>query len=129
MSGPVKLPRRNKDSCSEAEKQAAHWLTEQGLIVVARNFRCRQGEIDLIMQDGDTLVFTEVRWRSNPSHGGALASVDHHKQRRLILAARHYLGRHPQYHDRPCRFDVVGMEPDNNNTVRYQWIQNAFYSE
>ncbi|WP_369799176.1 YraN family protein, partial [Alcanivorax sp. HI0003] len=54
MAGPVKLPRSNKDSGSEAEKQAAHWLTEQGLIVVARNFRCRQGEIDLIMQDGDT---------------------------------------------------------------------------
>lgn len=125
----MKLPRRNKDSGGEAEKQAAHWLTQQGLTVVARNFRCRQGEIDLIMQDGDTLVFTEVRWRSYRSHGGALASVDHHKQRRLILAARHYLARHPQYHDRPCRFDVLGMEPDNNDTVRYQWIQNAFYSE
>ena len=72
----MKLPRSNKNSGGEAEKQAAHWLTQQGLEVVARNFRCRQGEIDLIMQDGNTLVFTEVRWRSYRSHGGALASVD-----------------------------------------------------
>ena len=129
MSALVRLRRNNKNSGGAAEKQAAHWLTQQGLALIDRNFRCRQGEIDLIMEDGDTVVFTEVRWRSHNHYGGALASVDHHKQRRLILAAQHFLARHPQHHDRPCRFDVLGMEPDDDGSVRYQWIQNAFYSE
>ena len=123
------LLRSKKDTGRDAEKRAAKWLAEQGLTVVERNFHCRQGEIDLILLDQDTLVFTEVRWRKHQSHGGALASVDQHKQRRLINAAQHFLARHPEHHHRPCRFDVLGMEPDSQQTVLYQWIQNAFYSE
>ena len=84
---------------------------------------------DLILLDQETLVFTEVRWRKHQSYGGALASVDQHKQRRLINAAQHFLARHPEHHHRPCRFDVLGMEPDSQQAVLYQWIQNAFYSE
>lgn len=127
---PLLRSKKSKnDTGRDAEKLAAKWLVDQGLTVMERNFHCRQGEIDLILLDQDTLVFTEVRWRKHQSHGGALASVDHHKQRRLINAAQHFLARHPEHHHRPCRFDVLGMEPDNQQTVLYQWIQNAFYSE
>tara|TARA_B100000446_G_scaffold187163_2_gene215466 strand:- start:2523 stop:2900 length:378 start_codon:yes stop_codon:yes gene_type:complete len=125
----VPLLRRKSDRGQQAENAAAQWLQQQGLSLLQRNYRCRQGEIDLIMQDNDDLVFVEVRWRKHHSHGGALASVDYHKQKRLILAARHFLGSHPAHHHRACRFDVLGMEPDNNDSVCYQWIQNAFYSE
>ncbi len=120
---------RRKARGDQAEAAAEQWLVRKGLALVTRNYRCRQGEIDLVMQDQDTLVFVEVRWRQNRSHGGALASVDHHKQHRLIQAARHFLAKHPAHQQRPCRFDVIGMEPDNNGSVSYQWIQNAFYSE
>ena len=86
------LLRRKSDRGQQAENAAAQWLQQQGLSLLQRNYRCRQGEIDLIMQDNDDLVFVEVRWRKHHSHGGALASVDYHKQKRLILAARHFLG-------------------------------------
>ena len=122
------LPRR-KARGDQAEAAAEQWLGRKGLNLVVRNYRCRQGEIDLVMLDQDCLVFIEVRWRQHQSHGGALASVDHHKQQRLIQAARHFLASHPAHQQRPCRFDVIGMEPDNGDSVSYQWIQNAFYSE
>ena len=96
---------------------------------VIANYQCRLGEVDLIMDDGDTLVFVEVRWRAYSRYGGALASVDWRKQRRLILAARHYLGRYPDQAQRPCRFDVLGLEPDEDGEVRYHWVQNAFYGD
>lgn len=123
------LPRRRQERGEQAEAAAEQWLGQRGLSLVTRNYRCRQGEIDLVMLDQDCLVFTEVRWRNQRGYGGALASVDHHKQRRLIQAARHFLAKHPAHQQRPCRFDVVGMEPDNNGSVSYEWIQNAFYSE
>lgn len=122
------LPRR-KSRGDQAEADAEQWLGKKGLRLVTRNYRCRQGEIDLVMLDQDCLTFIEVRWRQHQSHGGALASVDYHKQQRLIQAARHFLANHPAHQQRPCRFDVIGMEPDNNHSVSYQWIQNAFYSE
>lgn len=112
-----------------AEQWALRWLRERGLTPVVANYQCRLGEVDLIMDHGETLVFVEVRWRANTSHGGALASVDSRKQRRLILAARHYLGRYPHQANRPCRFDVLGLEPDDGGTVRYHWVQNAFYGD
>lgn len=104
----------------EAEQQAAAYLQSQGLQLLECNYHCRGGELDLILRDGDTLVFTEVRFRKQQHFGGALASVDHHKQQRLIRAAQHYLQTHKW--KGPCRFDVVGMSshkpPD--------WVRNAF---
>ena len=123
------LTRRRQTRGDQAEAAALQWREQQGLSLVTRNYRCRQGEIDLVMLDQDCLVFTEVRWRQQRSYGGALASVDHHKQRRLIQAARDYLARHPAHQQRPCRFDVIGMEPAIDGSVSYEWIQNAFYSE
>jgi putative endonuclease len=105
----------------DAETSAERWLLRAGLRLVTRNYRCRGGEIDLIMRDGRELVFVEVRLRRDPRFGGALASVDHHKQRRLALAAAHYLQRHPW--DGPCRFDVIGL---SELTGGPQWVKYAF---
>lgn len=109
-------------SGKEAERWACEFLQRQGLHLVTRNFRSRLGEIDLIMQDEDALVFVEVRQRSSPDFGGAAASVDSHKQKRLIRAAKHYLAK--LHRLPPCRFDVVLMDDDQGSHV--QWIRNAF---
>jgi putative endonuclease len=102
-----------------AEERAARFLERKGLRLVARNYRTRQGEIDLIVQEGSVLVFVEVRMRSANRFGDGAESVDWRKQRRLVAAARHYLmrlGREPA-----CRFDVVSLEGDEPT-----WIRGAF---
>ncbi|MEE4249943.1 MAG: YraN family protein [Alcanivoracaceae bacterium] len=113
----------------QTEQLAESWLNRQGLCTVARNWRCRMGEIDLIMLEEDVLVFVEVRFRSSTHHGGAAASVDLRKQRRLVAAARHYLRMRPEAAMRRCRFDVIAMQPDNGDEVRFDWIPGAFYAE
>jgi putative endonuclease len=102
-----------------AEEKAARFLAANGLAIVARNFRTRLGEIDLVARDGETLVFVEVRLRTNPHFGGAAGSVDRSKRSRLAAAAGQYLaslGAEP-----PCRFDVVTLDGDSA-----QWIRAAF---
>ncbi len=107
----------------QAEDRALGYLVAAGLSLVERNYRCRGGEIDLIMRDGGKLVFVEVRFRSDPRFGGALASVDLKKQGRLVHAAAHYLA--AKRVDRPTRFDVVGVSPDQGK-LAVQWIKDAF---
>lgn len=100
------------------EDAALACLQQRGLTLVERNFRCKGGEIDLIMQDGDALVFVEVRKRADRLHGGAAASITPAKQKRLIVAAQHYLQR---YRMPPaCRFDVVAIDGDKT-----EWLKNA----
>jgi putative endonuclease len=106
----------------QAERWAAEFLQQQGLTLLEQNFRSRFGEIDLIMQDEDTLVFVEVRQRSHTGFGGAVESVDAHKQKRLISAAKYYLAKLNR--EPPCRFDVVLMDDANGRNA--QWIRNAF---
>lgn len=101
-----------------AEELAARYLAARRLRIVARNFRVRGGEIDLICQEGATLVFVEVRLRSRADYGGAAASIDAAKQARLVLAARHWLAR---YGERPCRFDCMLLEG-----TRIEWLRDAF---
>lgn len=113
----------------QAEQQAARWLDQQGLRQVAANYHCRQGEIDLIMEDQDMLVFVEVRYRTSTGFGGALASVTAGKRQRITRAARHFLANRPEYSEHACRFDVLAMEPDDTGAVRYEWVSNAFYEE
>ena len=108
---------------AEAEDLAARFLARQGLVVMARNFRTRFGEIDLVARDGDTLVFVEVRARSWSAFGGAAASVDAGKQRRIIAAARHYLARLPA--EPACRFDVLTLQ---GTQAAPAWIRGAFES-
>jgi putative endonuclease len=105
-----------------AETRAANYLAGRGLRPVARNWRARGGEIDLIMRDGAVLVFVEVRARSGAAHGGAAASITATKRARLIHAARAYLatlGREPA-----CRFDVVLEQAGE-----LVWIKDAFQAE
>jgi putative endonuclease len=104
----------------EMERLAESFLTRQGLRCIARNHRCRYGEIDLILRDTATLVFVEVRFRRSTQYGSPADTVDQRKQRRLIAAASHYLQVHPSV--LPCRFDVVAISGQN----QIQWIQNAF---
>lgn len=101
-----------------AEDAALVHLRDAGLVLVQRNFRCRGGEIDLIMQEGKGLVFVEVRARSSISHGGALASITPAKQRRLLLAAHVFLQRYQQVP--ACRFDVVCIDDGH-----LQWLRDA----
>ena len=104
---------------AQAEQQAARYLQQQGLKPVAQNYRSRFGEIDLIMRDGATLVFVEVRLRRSANFGGAAASIDAHKQQRLIRTAQQYLA--GLAHIPPCRFDAVLMDASG-----VQWLKNAF---
>ncbi len=106
---------------SAAEERALRLLLAQGLTLVGRNFRCRVGEIDLIMRDGAALVFVEVRYRSDPRHGTAAETVSLAKQRRFAAAARRYLQQHPAAARAPCRFDVVAITGE-----RVDWLKGAF---
>jgi putative endonuclease len=103
-----------------AEDLAARFLEGHKLAVIARNHRCRGGEIDLICRDGRALVFVEVRLRRNGDFGGAAASVTPAKQRRIVLAARHYLAATGK-HGFDCRFDCVLLDGQ-----RIEWIKDAF---
>ena len=103
----------------EAEERAASFLVRQGLAIVARNYRTRMGEIDLVAREGATLVFVEVRRRESEHFGGAAGSVDWKKRRRLVAAARHFLARLGS--EPPCRFDVVALHQGE-----CAWLRAAF---
>jgi putative endonuclease len=104
-----------------AEELCADLLRRAGLRILARNWRCRLGEIDLVAEDAGTLVFAEVRLRRDPRYGGAAESVTAAKRARLLAAARLYLaGRGASQ----CRFDVLLL--DGLAPARVQWIRNAF---
>ncbi len=116
----------SKITGSEAERLACQWLRKQGLELITRNYRCRGGEIDIVMKEQNTLVFVEVRYRKHNYYGSPAETVDWRKQRKLAQAAEHYLqsqqaGRYPQ-----CRFDVIAAQAsDSNATLRFYWIKNA----
>lgn len=105
----------------EAEKLAATFLMNHGLKMVTQNYHCRFGEIDLIMSDANTLVFIEVRLRSNQRFGNAGASITTQKQQKLILTAQYYLQTHGE---RQCRFDVILMSKIDLQYI--EWLRNAF---
>lgn len=107
---------------AHAERKAADWLASRGLKLLERNVRSRFGEIDLIMEDGTTLVFVEVRYRARPDYGGAAASVTAVKRARLQRAIGVYLTRHPQAAARTLRADVVAISGSGD----IEWIPNAF---
>jgi len=117
----VKAASRHSDRGGRAEAIAVDYLARQGLVIVARNFRTRQGEIDIIAREGDTLVFVEVRMRSRADYGGAAGSVTSAKRERWIAASLAYLaqlGREP-----PCRFDVVLL--DGLDASRVIWERDV----
>jgi putative endonuclease len=107
------------------EQRACAALERAGLKLLARNYTTRHGELDLVMREGDTIVFVEVRYRKSASHGGAAASVTASKQAKLILAAQHWLAAHPQHARRACRFDVMSYDGPAD-AVRQEWLRGAF---
>jgi len=109
-------------SGAQAEQQAAQFLRQQGLLLLQQNYRCRYGEIDLVMRDGATLVFVEVRLRSSTDFGGAAASIDSTKQGRLLRTAQHYLS--TLRHMPPCRFDALLLHTTDGADI--EWVKNAF---
>ena len=120
---PVATDRRQRGAAVEAAARAH--LLDAGLRPVAANASYRLGELDLVMLDGDTLVFVEVRYRSDDRFGGGAVSVDWRKQHKLVRAAQLFLMRHRRYADAPCRFDVVDASGDPGAPV-LDWIRDAF---
>ncbi|HSG58175.1 MAG TPA: YraN family protein [Woeseiaceae bacterium] len=104
-----------------AEELACRYLVDQGLRPIERNFRCRLGEIDLVLLDSRCLVFAEVRYRHSDRFVAAGLTVDYHKQKKLIRTAALYLARRPRFANHTVRFDVVAIEGKNVN-----WIRDAF---
>ena len=126
FSKPPRTSGTTKQAGDAAEQTALRHLQQQGLCLLARNYRTPGrggGEIDLIMRAPDaTIVFVEVRSRASRQHGGAAASISYFKQRRIVFAARHYLAQLTRHAALPpCRFDVVLVEPEG-----LQWLQAAF---
>lgn len=105
----------------KAEALAAAYLARKGLTLLSTNYRCRMGEIDLVLRDRETIVFAEVRLRTGSRYGGAAESIDARKRARIIAAARHYLAGSPEP---ACRFDVVLL--DQLEPPRIEWIRDAF---
>lgn len=109
----------------DAEKLAATFLVNHGLKLVAQNYHCRYGEIDLIMRDANTLIFIEVRLRSNVRFGSAGASITLKKQQKLIATAQYYLQQLGESHKSlACRFDAILMNKTDLQNI--EWVRNAF---
>jgi putative endonuclease len=107
------------------ERAAQRELERNGLRLRAANVRYRGGELDLVMDDRDVLVFVEVRYRRGTGFGGGVSSVDTRKRIKLARAAGLYLSSQPWLATRPCRFDVVSVS-GNEAAPRFDWIRNAF---
>lgn len=118
----IRRPTFRQQRGAAGEAAALARLQQDGLQLVARNYRCRVGELDLVMQRGSLLAVVEVRRRGRSDYGGALGSVNGLKQARIINATRHFLLTHPRYAQHEVRFDVVGIESDG----RLEWVQAAF---
>ena len=116
------------DLGAAAETRAAGFLEAHGLVVLARNLRCKAGELDLVCLDGDVLVIVEVRHRTRTEFGGACASVSADKQRKVIRATRFFWQRQPAWRSRLLRFDVVALHgrPVAGATPQIEWIRDAF---
>lgn len=107
----------------DMENLACTYLKKAGLRLLLQNYRCKMGEIDLIMQDNQYLVFIEVRYRSQINYGSSLESIDYRKQTKLIRAAEYYLLTHKNLTGK-ARFDVVAIDKINN-TPNIHWLKNA----
>lgn len=110
---------------TEFERKAESYLVNCGLRTNCRNYKCRSGEIDIVMHDGDYIVFVEVRFRRNSDYGDPFETITLRKQKRIIRAANHFLAANPHLHDKPCRFDAVGVS-NSDGHIRYDWIKDAF---
>ena len=117
--------RERKEAGGDAEDAALQLLKRAGLQLVARNYRCKAGELDLVMLDAGVLALIEVRYRATNAFGGAAASVTWRKQRRIITAARHLLLTRADLRRYPARFDVVAISSGARGP-QMEWIKAAF---
>lgn len=117
------LPRKGET----AERLAETFLRQQSLKFITRNFNCRQGEVDLIFADGETIIFVEVRHRTVNHYGSALATVTAPKQRKIIKAATVFLLKNGWYEKKPIRFDVIAINGPLHAAPQIEWIKQAFY--
>jgi putative endonuclease len=99
---------------------------QAGLTLIARNFRCRVGELDLVLRDGSTVVVAEIRYRADNAFGTPAETVDGRKQWKLVTCAQRFLQQHPALAQAPLRFDVVAIEGHNG---RIEWIRDAFRAD
>ncbi|HXI78238.1 MAG TPA: YraN family protein [Steroidobacteraceae bacterium] len=109
-----------------SEQLAVEYLQTQGVLILARNLRCKAGELDLVALDGDVLAVIEVRQRGGTRFGGAPASVTRHKQRKIIRAAGYFLQRRMQWRSRLMRFDVFAVQGPPDGPHRMLWLKDAF---
>ncbi|AEF23539.1 UPF0102 protein [Pseudomonas straminea] len=109
-----------------AEALAREHLQDHGLRLIEQNWRGKRGELDLVMLDGDTVVFAEVRYRKHSAWGGAVESVDWRKRDKLIATATQFLQQEKRWAKHPCRFDVIAV--GHGTPASLQWIRNAFDS-
>jgi putative endonuclease len=117
--------RERKAAGLRGEELALEHLLSHGLQLLIRNYRCKLGEIDLVMLDGRTLVLVEVRLRARDDYGGAAASVTWGKQRKLVRTAEHLLLKHAELRRYPARFDVIAITTGNAD-IKIDWIKRAF---
>jgi putative endonuclease len=108
------------------EAVAAEYLEDRGLVVLARGYRCRLGEIDLVCSEQRTLVIVEVRARSSGAVANAVESIGRAKRARIVNATRHFLMRRNEWRDAPIRFDVVAFDAIDTANARIAWLRNAF---
>lgn len=125
-----------RDVGKQTEHAAKKFLQEQGLILIAENYFCRRGEIDLIMKDNEQLVFVEVKYRRNNLYGSGFDVVTPQKQKKIIHTARHYLYKQGLSEAISSRFDIISISPKNTKDkatskqpFTIDWLKNAFYYE
>ena len=117
----------SRQSGAQWEKTAESYLRGQGLKLLQRNFSSRFGEIDLIMEENDTVVFIEVKYRKSSHHGSGAEAVTYHKQNRISRTAGWYLMMNSHRAEQNCRFDVISIDPQKSDQS-ISWIRDAFYS-
>ncbi len=115
-----------KNTGDRWESYACNYLVKHGLVLLNKNFHSRQGEVDLVMRDKNTIVFIEVKYRKTANFGGAIAAISYKKQQKIIKTAAFYLQQHGlKEYNTACRFDVIAIEgPQNQNEIT--WLKNAF---
>lgn len=125
MKNPI--PQERRAFGEEQEKIAAQYLVAQGLQLIALNYQCKLGEIDLIMRTRSELVFVEVRYRRSIAYGTPAETVDSRKQRKLLRTAQYYLKTMHLTNHVSCRFDVLGLSPGiADGELCFDWVPHAF---
>ncbi len=111
-----------REKGTQQEIIAAQYLEKNGYVILEQNYRCRYGELDIVAKKNDMLVIVEVKFRSSAGCGDPAEAVDARKQKKICAVTLNYLMRHPQYQEKPCRFDVIAIYRDGG--IRH--IEDAF---